>query len=317
MELKGDRRAEFFRRINWHYSRCLDPTLTCAEKPIRAHSIQNARVIDLLEKDGHVIAPKLELDGNQPRIRFQRVGRNIASTFPGFCQRHDAELFRTLDNTVFDRNNLEQIFQLAYRSVTKELHATMQAGVQIQSAYLWRVQNNLDPKDSPSEAGILAVEKLNIAFETWEYRNQFFDTPAISCDWKMVEHDVFELKDQSPSIAVSSLFSFAGIERDGELVRCVLNIFPVNDATTQVVFSYAPPDASMARQMLDRILSSSGEYQKYEISKLIISRIENFLISPNVFEKWNKGKIDAIAKAFASTILNDSPLSDDSRLMLF
>jgi hypothetical protein len=30
-----------------NFSRCLPPTLACNEKPIRAHSIQNSRVIEL------------------------------------------------------------------------------------------------------------------------------------------------------------------------------------------------------------------------------------------------------------------------------
>jgi hypothetical protein len=38
---------------------CLAPGIGCEAEAIRAHSVQNATTIELLQRDGHVVAPKL------------------------------------------------------------------------------------------------------------------------------------------------------------------------------------------------------------------------------------------------------------------
>jgi hypothetical protein len=55
------------------------------------------------------------------------AGRNEASTFTGLCSAHDADLFRPIDTRELDVNDREQFFLLAYRSVTREVHAPLLA----------------------------------------------------------------------------------------------------------------------------------------------------------------------------------------------
>src|SRR5262249_51445088 len=47
---------------NENWGRCLSPTWNCERPPIKAHSIQNSRIIDRLAEDGHV---------SMIRIKFQ------------------------------------------------------------------------------------------------------------------------------------------------------------------------------------------------------------------------------------------------------
>ena len=54
--------------------------------------------------------------------RFKLIGINKASTFTGFCQRHDTELFSPLETRPFTASK-EQLFLLAYRALSKELYA--------------------------------------------------------------------------------------------------------------------------------------------------------------------------------------------------
>jgi hypothetical protein len=55
-------------------------------------------------------------------FRFRKVGINRASTFTGFCQKHDTELFRPLETQPFIASK-EQLFLLAYRALAKEVYA--------------------------------------------------------------------------------------------------------------------------------------------------------------------------------------------------
>ncbi|MBF0128812.1 MAG: hypothetical protein HQL33_02345 [Alphaproteobacteria bacterium] len=306
-----------FKKQNEKFHKCLDPTMTCTEKPINAHSIQNARVLTLLERRGHVVMPHRKISASGPEIRFEEVGRNQASTFTGFCATHDNSIFRSLDTQTFDSKNPEHLFLLAYRSVTRELHAVMEGASRIQGAYLWRVDKGLDPSDTPSMIGIEATAQLMKSWETWKYRHQHFDINLVKQNWKAIRHNVFTLESQFPTIAVSALFSFDSMARNADVVRCALNVLPVSNDQTVIVFSYAKPDSQTARRNLTPILLNRNEQQKYELSKLIISKIENFAIAPDWFDSWSADKKKVIQDAFISTMFDSTSLIENKELMIF
>ena len=224
----------FFKTNSWRFNKCLDPSMTCESKAIRAHSIQNARVIDLLEHDGHVVTPRLKVIKTEPSIEFDLVGRNEASTFTGLCGEHDAKLFALIDKQEVDLANPEQLFLLAYRSVTRELHAVMQGAGRLQSAYLSRVKRGLDPRDAPSGSGLIATQHLMKAFLTYQYRAKHFDRALDRLQFDAIAHDVIWLNEQSPCLAVSSLFSLDELwdAADDDIVRVVLNVFPLDERRT-------------------------------------------------------------------------------------
>lgn len=86
----------FFSTMNRGYNRCLDRTMTCTHKAIKAHSIQNSKVIDLLENNGHLIMPLKKMKKDGPVVCFGLVGRNDATTFEGLCKEHDNNYFLKL-----------------------------------------------------------------------------------------------------------------------------------------------------------------------------------------------------------------------------
>ena len=317
MNVKPEDLARFFETSRFKLERCLEPTMQCSKKAIRAHSIQNARVIDRIAKDGHVIAVGLKISGWGPEVVFKTVGRNKASTFTGFCADHDAAIFASLDKNDLDIKNQEQLFLLAYRSVTRELHTVMEGAARIQTAYSSRVRRGVDAADEFSSAGMMATRHLMIAFETFQYRARCFDRGLIATSYTGVQHDVVVLKNQPPCVAVSSLFSLDEIQIRDEVVRVVLNVLPISADTTLAIFSYADGDCQIARSALDRVLHSQGSSQKYELSKLIIGRIENFLISPSHFNSWSSEKIRLIKSAFTSTAMSLSKVKDHPDLMMF
>jgi hypothetical protein len=107
-----DREAleKFFAINRARFDRCLEPQMSCQKKAIRAHSIQNAKTLDLLEKSGHLIAIRARFSENVPQIDFEYVGRNEASTFTGFCSEHDRDIFAPIDRNMLDTTNHEHFF---------------------------------------------------------------------------------------------------------------------------------------------------------------------------------------------------------------
>ena len=85
------------------FSICMCPWEECERKAIRAHSVQNSRVLDQLQRNGHVVMPRLHTTfSTVPEFKFAEVGRNKATTFTGLCAAHDAKLFAPIETEPFD-----------------------------------------------------------------------------------------------------------------------------------------------------------------------------------------------------------------------
>src|SRR5689334_1962604 len=91
---------------------CLSPDGGCTEDAIRAHSVQNSRMLEALQESGHVIAPRLDLSVTGARVSFERTGRNQATTFHGLCSAHDTALFSPIETQDIDLGNPQHLFLL-------------------------------------------------------------------------------------------------------------------------------------------------------------------------------------------------------------
>ena len=58
----------------------------CSRFAIRAHSVQNAAVMDLLHRNGHPtsLTPNRR-NADRFELIWSDIGRNLATTFEGFC----------------------------------------------------------------------------------------------------------------------------------------------------------------------------------------------------------------------------------------
>ena len=95
----------------------------CKGPIVRAHTLPRSGSLLAICAERHVYG--LESGGmpdDNGIFPFKRIGVNQASTFTGFCQRHDTELFRPLEIEPFTASK-EQLFLVAYRALSKEVYA--------------------------------------------------------------------------------------------------------------------------------------------------------------------------------------------------
>lgn len=315
--IEKDLLSSFFTREEWRLNRCLAPGMNCTATAIRAHSLQNSRVLDLLVRNNHVKGLAHRIDKKtEPSILFDDVGRNRATTFTGFCSQHDIEIFRPIDMNAFSSTDSEHLFLVAYRAVARELHAVLEGAIKIQSGYENRIDLGIDSGEEPSLAGQLAVEHMMKAYQTYMYKCRF-DEAYVSSQHDSVVHDVIKIRHEEPTVAVCSLFSIDGVSRNGDWVRVALNVLPINVNESIAVLSYLSEDTALARLSLSPILSSSSHYQKYLLSKLILNNCENFVVSPAYYEKWNVKKKDVVLDYFKRTLLTGNLEVENACLYLF
>lgn len=95
----------------------------CTTKIIKAHTVSKSASLTEIAVDGHVLSVKetIENKGLNKRFQLQKIGINKASTFTGFCSKHDAEIFSPIENQELTMTP-QSCFLLAFRALAKELY---------------------------------------------------------------------------------------------------------------------------------------------------------------------------------------------------
>jgi hypothetical protein len=107
---------------------CMHPNAgkdTCAGQIVKAHTVPTSWLNSIAD-NGHVFSfriskPSLmKLSHSEGSHLPERIGINEASTFTGFCSKHDSELFKPIENEPF-RICEEHSMLLAYRAICRSL----------------------------------------------------------------------------------------------------------------------------------------------------------------------------------------------------
>lgn len=271
--------GKFMQGFKAPFLHCYAPGDGCKNEPIRAHSVQNASILEVLQENGHVYAPRMQLAYREPRLEFGLVGRNLATTFHGLCNEHDTEIFRPIEGEPLDLTNPEHMFLLSYRAVLKETHATAKSAIDTQAGYKAGVDEGIFP-DSPCEPGMLAVEHMALAHMTHMHKLRY-DQIYQSRDFDQLSHYTVDLK-IGPSIAANALLSTERFcEETDSLAYATLNVLP-HAGTTKALLSCLWEHEPYLRKTFVKFLKS-GDVRE-SISYLILKRCENFVLRPSVFD---------------------------------
>jgi len=202
-------RAEFKRELcsspsNWHKD--------CSGTIVRAHTVPKSSSLKKIASNGHVYAfvPSLKnLQKWNGILRPELVGVNRASTFTGFCSKHDNEIFSPIEDSNFSGSS-EQCFLLAYRAVARETYTKMAA-------------NNLAPLRNDLDKGRSVQAQQGIQ-EFNRYHNLGLQAGVRDSNFHKAKYDAcLEAKDYSTTRAYIVEFEYP------PTVMCAGGNFPTED----------------------------------------------------------------------------------------
>lgn len=105
---------------NWN---CL--AYDCKEIAINSHLIQQNGLLSNISKNGHLVELKFtdlhKWDKNTSPFNFQLVGIKHALSFKIFCNKHDTEIFKSIESNETDFENYEAFLLFSYRAVCCEI----------------------------------------------------------------------------------------------------------------------------------------------------------------------------------------------------
>lgn len=93
----------------------------CGENIVRAHTIPKSHGLRDLAENGHVYAHDMKPYFNQGGRKMRKMGVNEVSTFYFACDRHDNDLFKTIEDNSFEINE-ESARTFFLRSVAQEVY---------------------------------------------------------------------------------------------------------------------------------------------------------------------------------------------------
>jgi hypothetical protein len=106
------------------HKRCLHPLASpeICDKIVSAHSVQRSRTLEqIIDCTRHVNTFFPPTSDSAGRLKLHTVGWREASTFTGYCAKHDAIAFEPLEKTDFC-GTPEQCFLVAYRALCHEVY---------------------------------------------------------------------------------------------------------------------------------------------------------------------------------------------------
>lgn len=310
----------FFKSMKATSKRCWAPEGFCSSKPIRAHSIQNSKVLELLSSNGHLIMPqeKIVHKGEVPIVGFTEVGRNESSTFTGLCGKHDKAIFSPIDDNDIDLDNSQQLFLIAYRSIFKKYYDLVLAAIRVLAIYEDQVKvgRATHTPEDPSFNWTM-IQNMR-AWEAYRYKGKY-DDAYLAHQYNLVKHERFSFKHKRPTIAVSALYwiEIQKSNSDTVIPWIALNVFPTT-SETHVILSYLAEDEEYVRLEMAGILNSSIKRCLWIISEKIIGSSDNFVLSPVFWTNLSKRKKDTIVTYYRDTLLDGRSFEGDIRdLCLF
>jgi hypothetical protein len=299
---------------------CLHPSAhgsNCADTIAKAHTVRRAADLKSIARDGHVYQTALDIgtiDKNNGDLSVELIGINNASTFRGFCSKHDSATFAPIETADLVLTD-EQAFLLAYRPLCKELYAKE---AQMESMALIRQSDkgrSTIEQVATQQFASLMEAGIEAGLKDLRRHKAAFDSELVASDFAQMRFVLVRL-DCVPDIMCSAVlqpdYSFEGevIQDIGDL-SVELQLVSVTLAATATggaaVFAWRADSDAAASQLVDSLLRISHEQIPHAIVRYILSNVENAFFRP----QWWEG-LSTEQREYASARLKQNVGPDDT-----
>ncbi len=261
----------------------------CSDDIILAHSLQKNGVLDLIEGeiDSNMIVysfQKMSTNAFGQYTGFEKIGKGVASTFFGFCGKHDTLIFNPIENNAVEISKNEHKFLLCYRALAREYHRKMEQMKSYINSDVFK--SALSEKDRLS-----AIKGSETAKNELENHKTFFNSLLKDQNYDELRY-FFHVVNYCVPIACSTiispkfylnneLFNFAESEEE-EYEQIYLTILPTKDQT--IILYACRPDQIKSMRFIDDLEELEINDLEHVTCSLMIYEVENAFLSPEIYE---------------------------------
>lgn len=290
----------------------------CSKQIINAHTVSKSGSLkEIADESNHVLGLKINLANMSKyggKLIPEKIGINQASTFKGFCSKHDKSLFSCIEDREFVGDD-EQCLALMYRSVAKELYAkegafkTLEFVKNADKGKHLLVQMAIQKFAADSQKGIdAAIAELS------EFKSQL-DDQLLGKSVGNLSHLIIDSILPMP-VAVSSIVSPIA-DFDGNLIQDLGNLSVVAEQLVfnsfsgggkgYVVFSWSKSSTKVLG-FINSLLALESSKIFSALVRFFFGVAENVFISPlwwNSLSDEQKAKIDRLIMSGVNPIVFD------------
>ncbi len=286
----------------------------CEGKIVSAHTVSIGAALKSIAENQCVMGYKLgfaQLNKANGKILPIKMGVRQASTFFGFCSKHDREIFSCLENADFEAN-AEQVGVLAFRTVSKEL-------------YLKRAQGAVPDLLRQTDQG----KNLAVQFGVQNFANLFSFGGDLGLRDVTVTHSeiaellsnnglnelhsmVFEFNEVFPimfSGAFAPMETLGGVSlqdlgKSSTVARHLIFSSLGRDEKSQVIMSWLPSANAVVGPFVDEICEiDDSALQSLFLFQVAMKQLENCFFRPSWYQGLNDGQKDAILSWVMSGVM--------------
>ncbi len=293
----------------------------CSQNIINAHTVSKSSSLkEIADESNHVLGLKINLANiikNEGKLVPEKIGINQASTFKGFCSKHDKSLFSCVEDKEFVGDS-EQCLALMYRSVAKEIYAK-EGGLNI-SEFVKKGdkgRNLLDQMLIQNFATDHQTGTKAALAELLEFKSQL-DDQLLGKSVGNLSHLIIDSTSPMPvavSAVVSPITDFNGnlIQYLGDLSvaaeHLVFNSFS-SDGKGYVVFSWSK-NSTKVLKFINSLLDLGSSKIFSALIRFFFGSAENSFISPLWWNSLSDKQKDKIKNLIMSGITPFEPSRND------
>lgn len=273
---------------------CFHPNKSECVLPIKqAHSLQRNGRLSLIEEEVNgqnclYTVTSFSSSKKKHLEDFIPVGKKIASTFYGFCHKHDTDVFEPIENNRFDGSD-KHLFLHSYRSFAHSYHSKIQE-LQLYKSN-WEAMRKM-PK-LQRDAMIAGAE---LALNDIKPEKDFLDDLLLNETYSGLEYSLFETNEFYP-FGCSSLITphytvkneplEANIfDNSAPWISVILTVVP--DKSNSFSILAANPNSPPALKFIDHIEELNDEKYLLAISTLMTAFAENTFWSPKLWDAMSE-----------------------------
>lgn len=279
-------------RKQGHIKQCLHPNKAeCKGEIVRAHAIQNNRILSRIAENGHVTM----LDGTSFLIfqDAQTKGRKVATMFTGFCSYHDKTLFQEIEDVDFTATQ-KQIFLLTYRTMAWHYHKKQEQAKKNEIMIQQMAERGFALKQN--ERTNIFLHGLDLGLSDNQTKKTEFDQALINCDYESVHSCIWELP-YEVQFAVSMQFEpsfdlqgrqIGDYQNEKECLRSIyLNIFPVQGKSF-CIWSWLATDEGVFSPFAQQFMALDVVDRENFLNNKLPAWTDSIVISPLLWKKWGE-----------------------------
>lgn len=270
-------------------------TEECVGGPIHAHTVPKSGSLKQIARNGHVYGYTLSLQKLKKykgKVPPELLGINRASTFTGFCGKHDTQLFAPLETEDF-LSTFQQCFLLGYRALAREV-------------YTKEANAGLSPERRMADKGKSENAQFQIQFFNSGYEIglaaglqditrhlEEMQKCLVSNDFDSVRAYVIQLIEPPPVMCSGGIFPERTFDGDrlhdlrDPTEKCeLLTISSFWGGTFgYVVLSWLPGSDSACIPFVESLEKISGEDLSAALLRMFFEYLENIFIQPEWWER--------------------------------